>query len=168
MLLKRIFYISTIILLLSTLSEQEVLAQDGTVISPELKAMYQEADAAMSARDYNKAINIYFQAIRLQPNNIVLRRDLAYAYYLSGRYDDGIKVLEEIVRSEQADESSYQLLSALENANGNKRGAARLIDEGLKKYPGSGTLLYSKGNIALGSGKKKRTGIEILCGRHQG
>lgn len=159
MLPKRILYISTVVLLLNMLSGQDVQAQEGAVISPELKEMYQEANAAMSARDYDKAINIYFQAIRLQPNNIVLRRDLAYAYYLSGRYNDGIKVLEEIVRSGQADEASYQLLSALENANGNKRGAARLIDEGLKKYPHSGALLYSKGNMALGSGKKNEQAL---------
>src|SRR5690606_23114179 len=139
---------------------QAVQAQDGTVVSPELKAMYEEANSAMAAKDYHKAINIYFQAIRLQPNNIVLRRDLAYAYYLAGRYEDGIKALEEIVRSDQADEATYQLLSALENANGNKRRASRLIDDGLKKYPHSGTLLYSKGNMALGSGKKNEQALK--------
>lgn len=124
-------------------------------LSPEIKALYTEADKAMNARDYNKAINIYFQAIRLQPGNLVLRRDLAYAYYLSGRYSDGISVLEEIRSAGKADPETYQLLSALVAVNGDKKKAARLIEEGLKKYPNSGVLHYAKGNSQLGRSKQK-------------
>lgn len=130
--------------------------------SPELKVLYSEAEKAMGNRDYDKAINVYFQAIRLQPGNLVLRRDLAYAYYLSGKYQDGITILEEIRKSGNADPETYQLLSALENANGDKRKSLRLIDEGLRKFPSSGVLLFSKGNSLLANDKKKNDALKYF------
>lgn len=141
---------------------QELNAQDNWVLAPEMKALYEEADKAMAVRDYDKAINIYFQAIRLNPEDVVLRRDLAYAYYLKGDFDEGISVLDEVVKAGRSDPETYQLYSALENAKGNKKKANQLIDQGLKKHPESAVLLYTKGNSIVASGKKTKSALKYF------
>lgn len=132
------------------------------VIDPELQGLYQQASEAINQKDYDRAINIYFQAIRMQPNNVILRRDLAYAYYLSGKYDEGIQVVNEVISSNAADEQTYQIASALEQAKGNLKKASRLLDDGLKKFPNSGILYNAKGNNLSTDPKKQQDAVEFF------
>lgn len=141
---------------------QQVQAQDRWMPAPEVKAMYEEATKAMAAKDYEKAIQIYFQAVRVNPNDVVLRRDLAYAYYLNGQFDEGINILEEVVRANRADPETYQLLAAFEHAKGNERKSNQMIEQGIKKFPESGVLLYTKGSSLIKEGKKNKNALKYF------
>lgn len=141
--------------LTSSLKAQEV-------IDPELQGLYQQATDAINQKDYDKAINVYFQAIRMQPNNVMLRRDLAYAYFLSGKYDEGLQVVNEVISSNSADEQTYQIASALELAKGNSKKASRILDDGLKKFPNSGILYNAKGNNISTDPKKLEEAVEYF------
>lgn len=151
------------VLLFFTLTTlQEVQAQDRWIPAPEINAMYEEATKAMAAKDYEKAIQIYFQAVRVNPNDVVLRRDLAYAYYLNKQLDEGINILEEVVKANRADPETYQLLAAFEQAKGNKRKSNQMIEQGINKFPESGVLLYTKGSSLIEESKKNKNALKYF------
>lgn len=156
--MKQLFLLFSFVLFLAI---GNATAQDWESISPELKTLYNEANKAIQQKDYNKAITLYHQAIRLQPNNVVLRRDLAYTHYLAGNFKEGLEVLKPVMQSNETDPETYQLAAALENASGNKKRAARLLDEGLKTHPNSGLMYFAKGSLELNSTSKKSNQLAL-------
>lgn len=133
-------------------------------LDPEIQNLHTQASEAISMKDYQKAINIYVQAIRMQPTNIILRRDLAYAYYLNGQFDAGLKVVEQVINENAADPETYQIASALEKAKGNDKKSQKYIQDGLKKYPNSGLLYHTRGSQLMGQNKFSQALKEHLTG----
>lgn len=133
-------------------------------VDPQIVELYNQASDAINQRDFNKAINIYVQAIRMAPQNIVLRRDLAYAYYLNGQYEQGIQIADEVIKSGIADPQTFHIASALEKANGNDKKSVRLLTDGLKQHPNSGLLHYAKGTQQLSKNNQKEALNDYLKG----
>lgn len=142
----------------------ELSAQPMAGIDPETQHLYTQGSAAIMDRDYPKAINIFTQAVRLQPYNVVLRRDLAYAYYLNGQFSEGLMVLEQVIKEGAADEETYRIASALEKAKGNDKKSQKYISDGLRKFPKSGTLLNLKGQQLISQKKTDAALSEFLKG----
>jgi tetratricopeptide (TPR) repeat protein len=115
--------------------------------SPELKQMYQSATDYLARKDYDNAIMMYAQAIRLAPDNVMLRRDLAYTYFVAGKREKAKEIIDPVVNSELADEQTYQVASAVEASLDNRKQAKKILNNGLKKYPNSGLLYQAKGNL---------------------
>ncbi len=126
----------------------------------EAQKAYQSAGNALNNGDYANAIMMYAQAIRLAPDNVMLRRDLAYTYFLSGNKQKAQEIIEPVVNSDVADEQTFQVASAIEASLGNNSKASRLISAGLKKFPQSGILYNAKGNLAMGEKKGEKNAIE--------
>jgi len=126
----------------------------------EARQTYQSASNALSNGDYANAIMLYAQAIRMAPDNVMLRRDLAYTYFLSGNKQKAQEIIDPVVNSDVADEQTYQVASAIEAALGNSNKALRLINTGLKKFPQSGILYNAKGNLALSDKKGGKSAID--------
>lgn len=124
-------------------------------IDPEVSGLYRQASDALAQRDYSKAVNLFSQAVRIQPGNVVLRRDLAYAYYMNGQFSEGLKVVDQVIREGAADAETYQIASALEKGNGNDRKSTRYITDGLKKHPASGLLYHTRGVQQIGNQQGK-------------
>jgi len=131
----------------SVISLSTALYAQNDFNSPELKQMYESANGYLSRGDYDNAIMMYAQAIRLAPNNVMLRRDLAYTYFLSGKKEKAKEIIDPVVASEVADEQTYQVASAIEASLDNRNKAKKILTEGLKKFPNSGLLYNSKGNL---------------------
>lgn len=115
--------------------------------SPEVEQMYQQARDYLSRGNLRQAIVTYQQAIPLAPAVMVLRRDLAQAYILSGNYEQADKLLEGVIKSGRADEQCYQLQASSYAAQGDKKKAASAVDKGLEKFPHSGLLYHEQGKI---------------------
>ncbi len=131
--------------------------QAQTFSNDEAKRAYENASDALRKGDYDNAIMLYTQAIHLAPDNVMLRRDLAYTYFLADKKEKAKEVIDPVVNSDFADEQTYQVASAIENALGNASKAEKYINIGLKKFPQSGVLYNAKGNIAA-AGKAKQSG----------
>lgn len=116
-------------------------------LGPEVAQMQQSAVDYLNKQDYPNAIMLYTQAIRRAPDNVPLRRDLAYAYYLSGDIKKSKEIIDPVVASEFADEQTFQVATAIERVLGNTGKAKRIINKGLEKFSHSGLLYYSKGNL---------------------
>jgi tetratricopeptide (TPR) repeat protein len=126
----------------------------------EARQVYESANTALSNGDFSNAIMLYAQAIRIAPDNVMLRRDLAYTYFLSGNKQKAQEIIEPVVNSDVADEQTFQVASAIESALGNNNKAAKYINAGLKKFPQSGILYNAKGNLALSDKKGGKTAID--------
>lgn len=142
----------TLILILIA-AVQPLAAQ--TELSPDLTKMQETAQDYLNRGDYDNAIMMYHQAIRLAPGNVALRRDLAYTYFLAGNPSKAKSTIDPVLASESADEQTYQVASAIENVLGNGKKAHRIINEGLNKFPNSGLLFNSKGNLYMADKKAK-------------
>ncbi|MFA6060493.1 MAG: tetratricopeptide repeat protein [Taibaiella sp.] len=140
-----------------------------SLISPGLRAqentesdvtrMQENAHSYLSRGDYANAIMMFSQAIRQAPSDVSLRRDLAYTYLLSGDSKKAKEIIDPVVSSDAADEQTFQVASAIENALGNTGKAKRLLNEGLDKFSNSGLLYNSKGNL-LNSDKSTKDALE--------
>ncbi|MFT4062738.1 MAG: tetratricopeptide repeat protein [Edaphocola sp.] len=122
--------------------------------------MQRSAHDYLNRGDYPNAVMMFTQAIRLAPSDVSLRRDLAYTYYLSGDTKKAKEVIDPVLNSDAADEQTYQLSSAVENSLGNSGKAKRILNDGIGKYPNSGLLYNSKGNLFLGD-KKENDALEV-------
>ena len=116
-------------------------------LSPEVTRMQESARTYLNRGDYANAIMMYNQAIRQAPGDVALRRDLAYTYYLSGDAKKAKEIIDPVASSSMADEQTYQLASVIESKLDNRSRAKKLLNEGLAKYPNSGILYNSKGNM---------------------
>lgn len=116
-------------------------------LSPEVQRMQQSALQSLQQKDYANSIMLLNQAIRQAPDNVSLRRDLAYTYYLSGQADEARKIIEPVVQSEFADEQTFQIAGAIENVSGKFGKAKRVLKDGIRKFPHSGLLYNSLGNL---------------------
>lgn len=150
--MRKLFVLVTLLLYIQV-HTHSVQAQ--AELSPEIRKMQETAQDYQNRADYDNAIMMYHQAIRLAPNNVALRRDLAYAYYLSGDADKARTTLQPVLASEAADEQTYQVGAAIENVLGNNAKARRMVSDGLKKFPNSGLLYNSKGNLYMADKKPK-------------
>lgn len=138
-------------------SSLPALAQED--MTADVKRMQESARTYLGRGDYANAIMMFSQAIRQAPSEVSLRRDLAYTYLLSGDTKKAKEIIDPVVSSEAADEQTYQVASAVENALGNTGKAKRLLNEGLTKYSNSGLLYNSKGNL-LNSDKNTKDALE--------
>ena len=66
--------------------------------SPEEK--YKEASSAFDRGDFEQAVALYEQALKLQPNSVPIRTDLGVALVRLGRYSEAINNYEEVLKRE--------------------------------------------------------------------
>ncbi|XZF13804.1 tetratricopeptide repeat protein [Chitinophagaceae bacterium MMS25-I14] len=113
--------------------------------SPEVAQMYQQARNYLSNGNMRQAIVTYQQAIQLAPDVMVLRRDLAQAYILTGNFKDADKQLEPVLKSSDADEQCFQLAASSFATQQESKKARNTISKGLERYPHSGLLYHELG-----------------------
>jgi tetratricopeptide (TPR) repeat protein len=124
---------------------------------PEAIKMQENAKKDMDRGNYSNAILLYNQAIKLEPNDVGLRRDLAYAHYMNGTVDKGKAIISEVLKTDYADELTYQVAAAIESKSGSNNKAKNILNTGLKKYPNSALLYYNLGNLLSLEGKEKQS-----------
>lgn len=132
------------------------LSSIGQINDPEAIRMKNNAQNDLEKGNFQNAILLYNQAIKLEPNDVSLRRDLAYAHYLNGSYDQGKAIIDEVIKTDFADEQTYQISAAIEAKLKNLNKAKTIINNGLKKYPQSALLHHDKGSLLLAEKKNKQ------------
>lgn len=129
-------------------------------LAPEIQRMQQSALQSLQQKDYANSIMLLNQAIRQAPDNVSLRRDLAYTYYLSGKAEEARKIIEPVLQSEFADEQTFQIAGAIENVSGKFGKAKRVLKDGIRKFPHSGLLYSSLGNL-YSMEKSDKSALEV-------
>lgn len=115
--------------------------------SPEAEQLYNQARQYLSNGNLRQAIPLYQQAIAIAPDQMILYRDLANAWYLSGNYEQADKTIEPVLESGRADEQCYQIAAASKNAQKEDKKVKKILSKGIEKYPHSGLLYHEWGKF---------------------
>src|ERR1700761_8419402 len=97
--------------------------------------------------DYNNAIVVLNSALKNEPENLELLKDLAFNYYLNRDYAKGEAIAKPLTGRQDADVQSYQILALCYKAEDNLKECERLYKEGLKRWPRSGALYSEYGEV---------------------
>jgi Tfp pilus assembly protein PilF len=111
------------------------------------KTPQETARAYTRQGDYTNALVVLNEALKKDPQNLELSKDIAFNYYLEKDYDKGIAVAKGLVERADADVTSYQILALLYKATGEVKDCDRLYKAGIKRYPLSGVLLSEYGEM---------------------
>jgi len=90
------------------------------------KTPQETARAYTRQGDYTNALVVLNEALKKDPQNLELSKDIAFNYYLEKDYDKGIAVAKGLVERADADVTSYQILALLYKATGEVKDCDRL------------------------------------------
>lgn len=139
-------------------SNQNSRAQESGT-SPELLQIIKGANSALDKGDFASSIALFKQGIILAPDNVGLRKDLAYAYLLNKELDKARETIDPVVNSSAADAQCFQIAAGIELADGKNSKAKRIVNKGLEKFPSAGVLYNTKGNIEITGAKSNKEAI---------
>lgn len=128
------------LVLAGILTAQWTIAQDNSELQHTAKTF-------LRSGDYANAILVLNQAIQNEPDDIQLKKDLAFAYYLKGDYNRAHTVVAPLVDKKDADIQLFQIAGNIYQSRQDWKGAEKLYVRGLKKFPKSGELYNDYGDL---------------------
>jgi tetratricopeptide (TPR) repeat protein len=151
----KLFFIATAFCLLPAV----LFAQE------DVSKLHETAKAFMLQQDYANASLILIRALKLEPDNIAIAKDLAFDYYLQKENDKGIKVILPFLDKNSVDDQAFQIAGMLYRATGNTKDAENVYKKALKKFPNSGPIFNDYGELLYSARDKNsikiwETGIQ--------
>ena len=131
-----------------------VFAQD-----TDAKKLYATAKDFMREGDYDNATLVLNNALKQEPNNIDMLKDLAYLSYLKRDFGKSIEVGKVLIERPDVDEQSFQILGMAYKSIAENKECDKLYKRALKKFPNSGVLYNEYGEL-LASQKNMPAAIE--------
>lgn len=110
-------------------------------------SLHQVARQFMRTADYPNAIIVLTNALKKDPDNIEIQKDLAFTYYLQRNYSASIELGRKLIERNDADEQCYQILGMAYKAINEKKQADKMYKQGIKKFPSSGELYNEYGEM---------------------
>jgi tetratricopeptide (TPR) repeat protein len=117
-------------------------AQQPDSTSPEGKAKIY-----LRQGDYTNAIMLLNRASVSNPTSLEIQKDLAYAYYLKRDFVKGLEIAKPIVKRNDADVQSFQILGMMYKAIEERKECEKMYKEGLRRFPNSGVLYNEYGEM---------------------
>lgn len=116
--------------------------------------LYSQTDAADSLGkafirqgDYANAVLVINKAIERDRDNLELKKDLAFAYFLQRDYTRSMDVLRPLSETAAADVQTYQLLGMNYKAIEESKEAEKMYRAALRRFPESGALYSEFGEM---------------------
>lgn len=97
--------------------------------------------------DYANAIVVLTYALKEDPENLSVEKDLAFTYYLQSNYSASVEEGRKLIDRKDADEQCYQILGMAYKAIEEKKEADKMYRQGIKKFPNSGELYNEYGEM---------------------
>ena len=135
------------IIFLLVLASFHLLAQNEIGSSKEGTELYSKARTYMQKADYANAIMVYNQAVNVEPDNLLYRKELAHAYYMQGDMIKAEKMIVPLLKDKNADEETFQVASRIYRAMKKTEDAKNAINKGIEIFPKAGGLYAEKGEI---------------------
>jgi tetratricopeptide (TPR) repeat protein len=110
-------------------------------------SLHRAAKQFMRDGDYPNAIIVLGNALKKDPDNLELQKDLTFAYYLQRNYSESVEWGRKLISRKDADEQCYQILGMAYKAIDEKKQADKMYKQGIKKFPGSGELYNEYGEM---------------------
>ncbi len=97
--------------------------------------------------DWGNAIMVFNRALQQKPNDISLKKDIAYTYFLQRDFVKALETIKPVVESDEADVQSFQIAGTVYRAIEELKEGAKVYTKGLKKFPLSGVLYSEYGEL---------------------
>ena len=97
--------------------------------------------------DYPNAIIVLTNALKKDPDNLDLQKDLTFTYYLQRNYSSAVESGRKLIARPDADEQCYQILGMALKAIDERKEADKMYKQGIKKFPSSGELYNEYGEM---------------------
>src|SRR5664279_3993981 len=97
--------------------------------------------------DYSNAVIVLSNALKLDPDNLEIQKDLTFTYYLQKNYSSAVESGRKLIARKDADEQCYQILGKALKAIDEKKEADKMYKQGIKKFPSSGELYNEYGEM---------------------
>lgn len=110
-------------------------------------SLHSVAKQFMRNGDYPNAIIVLTNALKKDPADLEIQKDLAFTYYLQRNYSAAVESGRKLIERKDADEQSYQILGMAYKAIDEKKEADRMYKQGIKKFPSSGELYNEYGEM---------------------
>ena len=117
------------------------------VLAQEVKEMQDNAKAFTKQGDYANAIIILNKAVKLQPSNIELIKDLALDYYFIKDTKKALETIKPTFDRDDVDDQCYQIAGNIYQADESLKECEKLYKKGIKKFPNSGPLYNDFGEL---------------------
>ncbi|HEX3025424.1 MAG TPA: hypothetical protein VHP12_09450 [Chitinophagaceae bacterium] len=147
--MKRILFFSFLVFSFYTSIAQE---QDA-------KKLYASAKEFMRQGDYENATLTLESALKAEPYNLDMLKDMVFLSYLKKDYAKSIEISKSIIERPDADEQIFQMLGMSYKAIAEYKECNKLYKTGLKKFPNSGVLHNDFGEL-LAQTKDMNSAVE--------
>ena len=111
------------------------------------KQLYATAKEFMRQGDYDNATLVLNSALKQDPINLEMLKDLAFLNYLKRDFAKSIEISKTLIEREDADEQCFQVLGMTYKAIAEHKECNKLYKKGLKKFPNSGVLYNDFGEL---------------------
>ncbi|MGB0431335.1 MAG: tetratricopeptide repeat protein [Bacteroidia bacterium] len=108
-----------------------------------------QAIKEMDAGYIDQSLNLLKRAKKLDPLNLQIDYEIAYAHYLDKDYKSAIKVLDDLSEKWEQNGIVFQMLGNCYDLIGKRKKAIVTYDKGLEKFPNTGILYLERGNMEL-------------------
>ena len=115
--------------------------------STDNKTPQETARAFTRQGDYANALVVLNEALRKDPQNMELQKDVAFNYYMEKEYDQAMAMAKSIIERPDADVTSYQILAMIYKTIGDMKESEKLYKAGMKRFPRSGVLHNEYGEM---------------------
>jgi lipopolysaccharide biosynthesis regulator YciM len=109
--------------------------------------LHETARTFMRQGDYANAILVLNRAIKIEPQNIEMAKDLGLNYYFSKDLNKALETYKPILEREDADDQCFQIAGDIYLAMEDTKECEKVYKKGLKKFPGSGALYNVYGEL---------------------
>ena len=107
----------------------------------------------MDNGNIEESLQLLNQAKELDPENIIIPYEIAFAYQLSKNYEKSIETAKPLLKHPYVFDQVYQIIGNSYDLQGDRVKAIKYYDKGLKKFPNSGLLYLEKGVVLAGQEK---------------
>ena len=129
-----------ILLLLTTIAIQSIAQQSEEQIRQTAIAFYKK-------NDFSNAIVVLNSGLKNNPGSLLLSKELAFTYYLSGAFEQAAENILPLVDRIDADIQTFQIAGNIFNGLEEWKKSEKIYKKGLKKYPQSGQLQSEYGQL---------------------
>ena len=124
-----------------------VLLATVTSTAQDAKQLQETARTFMRQRDFTNAILVLNRALKLEPKNIEIAKDLGLNHYFAKDYTKALEICKPLLDKEEADDQCFQVAADIYIALDDMKEAEKTYKKGLKKFPASGPLYNALGEL---------------------
>lgn len=122
---------------------------DYDALSPEDKELLERVIQIVDIGPSEAVMPDFEYLAKKYPQNYLVHYELLYYLYHLGRYDDVIAQKDFMLSHENSTWLAYQLIGNAYDFSGDRKKAAEIYNEGLKRFPERGSLYVELGNLYL-------------------